>query len=306
VELFSTSSLLEASWCFFVNCIIIIVSAAPSIVQIVSSVQACFLHCCYSLNLVRLTVTNSFILLSLLLELLSLPFLRRLIQQFVPSSLPCSWFCPIVLLFVDWEPHPIGHISPQYILACDHPIGHAHGHTWHFQLVWFLFCWVWVTGGMNFRWSLGLVWIGLDIVVSFSGCLIPCVASCFLYFWVQGGLSFEPIYWPFVGGLVGTISNFPLDTGLLQFFQLTQAPVKGSGLWLPSGQRWAIKAVKGFVLACSPQPWVPKCTQLQKPDLCRCIYLGLVWHTNEISKVKGDCFGRDSNLLLHPWFASNA
>jgi len=83
---------------------------------------------------------------------------------------------------------------------------------------------------MNFRWSLGLVWIGLDIVVSFSGCLIPCVASCFLYFWVQGGLSFEPIYWPFVGGLVGTISNFPLDTGLLQFFQLTQAPVKGSGL----------------------------------------------------------------------------
>ncbi len=34
-------------------------------------------------------------------------------------------------------------------------------------------------------------------------------------------VSFEPIYWPFVGGLVGTVSNLHLDTGLLQLFLLT-------------------------------------------------------------------------------------
>jgi len=77
VELSSTSSLLEASWCCFVNCFIVIITSCSSIHCLNCFVSAaCCLHCCFGLNLIRLTVTNPFILLSLLMELLLLlPFL---------------------------------------------------------------------------------------------------------------------------------------------------------------------------------------------------------------------------------------
>ncbi len=83
---------------------------------------------------------------------------------------------------------------------------------------------------------------------------------------------FEPIFWPFVGRLVGTVSNLHLDTGLLQFIQLTQATAKGSALLLPSGQRHGL--LRGW--------------------------RGLCWH--HLNKCKGgfmwDCVHRPPMILL--------
>ncbi len=101
-------------------------------------------------------------------------------------------------------------------------------------------------------------------------CLGCFCVILFLWFWVQGGHSFESIYWSFVGGLVvGTVSNLHLDTGLLQFNQLTQAPAKGSASWLPSGpQRCGLsRGQRGSCWCGSPPPWVPRCTQPRKPVL---------------------------------------
>jgi len=196
-------------------------------------VQACCLHCHGHSNLVRLTVTNLFILLSLLLELLFLPPLRSLTQQFVPNPLfyLVDFFVsgPIqyLLLFIDWEQHPRGHLSPQCILACDHSIGvptHSFGIS-----SWFGACFASLAAA-ELEFVIGWFSSCSTLVVSLADCWIFLCAFLFLWLWVQGGHSFEPIYWPFVGGLVGTVPNLHLDTGLLQFYQLTQAPAKGSAL----------------------------------------------------------------------------
>jgi len=48
-------------------------------------------------------------------------------------------------------------------------------------------------------------YICLVLLIHISACLsFFCVVS-FLQFWVQGGDLFKSIYWPFVGGRVGTV-----------------------------------------------------------------------------------------------------
>ncbi len=140
------------------------------------------------------------------------------------------------------------------------------GAFWHSWLTWPLSLLVQLLGGQI------LVVVALVQLVCLLVCLVFFCVILFLWYWVQGGHSFEPIYWPFVGGLVGTVPSHHPDTGLLQFFQLTQAPAKGSALWLPSGQRCGLsRGQRGSCWCGGPQPWVPRCTQPRKPVLCWCI-----------------------------------
>jgi len=96
------------------------------------------------------------------------------------------------------------------------------------------------------------------LIVSLVSCQIFLCAIFFLYLWVQDGHLFEQIYWPFLWELIGTVSNLHLDTGLLQFFQLTKGNCFVITQWTKA---WAINRLKGFMLACGSQPWVQKCTQ---------------------------------------------
>ncbi len=101
-------------------------------------------------------------------------------------------------------------------------------------------------GSFNpFLHSFGSVNTFLHLFKSLSFCVIS-----FLWFWVQGGHLFEPIYWPFVGECVGTV-----------FLTFTQTLVSYSSLAHPStckgkcfvttqqSKAWAIKRLKGFMLA---------------------------------------------------------
>ncbi len=145
------------------------------------------------------------------------------------------------------------------------------------------------------------------LIVSLVSCQIFLCAIFFLYLWVQDGHLFEQIYWPFLWELIGTVSNLHLDTGLLQFFQLTKGNCFVITQWTKA---WAINRLKGFMLACGSQPWVQKCTQPRNQS-----YIGMsigfvLTYQSKIRKVWGYCYlctlARGSNLLLPPWFASKA
>ena len=122
---------------------------------------------------------------------------------------------------------------------------------------------------------------------------------------MQGGHSFEPIYWPFVGGLVvGTVSNLHLDTGLLQFIQLTQAPAKGSASLLPVVEGVGYQEVKKVcdgVAVLNPEYQDAHNQENQSYVGTSCGF-GLTYQS-KIRKVWGYrhylcTLGRGSNLLL--------
>ncbi len=144
-----------------------------------------------------------------------------------------------------------------------------------------------------------------------SSCLsFLCVIS-FLRFWVQGGHSFEPIYWPFVGGHVDAVS-----------LTFTRTLVSCSSclprlLWrevlrdYPAAEGVGYQEVEGVragvaVLNPEYQHAHNQENQFYVGASCR---FGPT-HRSEIRKVQGYHYlcalGRGSNLLLPPWFASKA
>jgi len=190
--------------------------------------------------------------------------------NFVRSS---WWLCLIYLqvfvgfwsfLLLDWIPDVLDFCWSFVCLSS----GCVDGTNYH--LVWLVEFWSCLdTGSVWF----GFAWFNL---VYFATFLCPSCVDLFSWLGVQGGHFFEPIYWLFAVGLVCTAPYLPPDNGLLQLLS-TQTPVKGSASWLPLWSKvWAIKWSKGFVLACSPQPWVPMHTQPrnQFPHL-----VGWVWQT---------------------------
>jgi len=196
------------------------------------------------------------------------------------SLLACLGSCSIVLAcflllvgFHIW----LDTLSPQWILVCDSLVGCSHRSIWHFWLVWWLFC--------CFCSLEGSIWL---VVPWF----IFCCPSCWLL-WVPSlchlvslilGAGW-PLFWTHFLALYwrtcfGTVSNLHLNTGLLQFIQLTQAPAKGSALWLPSGWRWAIKWLKGFMLAWQSSTLSTKMHTTKKTSPILVCLAGLVRHTN--------------------------
>jgi len=233
VEFSPTSSLLEVSWCFSAVCFTVIVIA------FVATPYIHCLNCSVSADLLLLLMIpfnscqiNSHRFIepseSGVGAAVPCPSLWWLTQQFSPIWLlwlvHCLfWSCPIVFASFCWlgttpscmHYHPNEFWPVVVLLAVP---TEAFGISGWFRAC---LCWIWLLGGWILL-AVALVLLFHLLVYLGSFCVI-----LFLWFWVQGGHSFEPIYWPFVGGLVGTVSNLLLDTGLLQFFLLSWAPLKG-------------------------------------------------------------------------------
>ncbi len=252
------TSLLEVSWvlfCCFVFHHVIAIAAAPSIHCLNGFVSAglLFLHCYFCSKLVRLTVINSLILLVCCWNYCPMPFLV------MTNSKICAWSRALfgcspglsavqlpLPVFVDCEQHLTGHVSPQWILACDSLVSSAHWYIWHFWLIWHLF--------LLYIWHFWLIWhlFLLNLVagkLNSVGCCFGLVASfvCLLGSFVlscfsdsgcrTGDHSFESIYWPFVGGLVGTVSNLHPYAGLLQCLPPHASTCKAKCFVIPRGSR---------------------------------------------------------------------
>jgi len=213
VELLSSSSLLEVSWCLsaiYFTTIVIAFVAAPSILCLNCFVSAglLLLFPCITcqINSHKLIQASDFVVG----DAIPCPSLWWLTtQQMGLVPFHCNgWFLALYLVlpdclcfFVDWEQHLTGHKSPQWILACDSLVGSAHWYIWHSQLLWCLFCWIgcWK---VEFSYLVGpwltLVDFWFGLVVSFYViCLDSLYIILFLWFWVQASHSFDPFTDPF-------------------------------------------------------------------------------------------------------------
>jgi len=107
-----------------------------------------------------------------------------------------------------------------------------------------LVCWLLVLFGLVL---LDLVWWILQL---------PFIPLVWIFSWLglQGGQSFEPIYWLFgCGQLFCTVSNLHPDTDLavLVYPDTCEGKCFVITLW---SKMQAVEWLKGFVLACGPQP----------------------------------------------------
>jgi len=164
--------------------------------------------------------------------------------------------------------------------------------------------------------------IALVLSIHFYVCLVLliCISTClsffcvilFLQFWVQGGHSFEPLYWPFVGGHVGAV--FLTFTQTLVSCSSSSSPKHLQREVLrdyPAVKDMGYQEVKGVhagmaVLNPEYQDAHNQENQFYVSTSCG---FGLT-HQSEIRKVQGYHYlctlGRGSNLLLPPWFSSKA
>jgi len=123
---------------------------------------------------------------------------------------------------------------------------------------------------------------------------------------------YEPIYWPFVGECVGTVfSNLHPDIGLLQFISSPKHLQREVLCDYPVVEGIGYREVEGVcagvvVLNSEYQDTHNQENQSYIGTSCRFSPT----HRSEIRKVWGYHYlcvlGRGSNLLLHPWFASEA
>jgi len=151
----------------------------------------------------------------------------------------------------------------------------------------------------------------LVLSIHFSVCLsFFCVIS-FLQFWVQGGHLFKPIYWPFVGGCVGTV-----------FLTFTQILVSYSSclprlLWrevlcnYPAVEGMGYQEVKGVCAGMAVlNPEYQDAHNQENQSYIGISYGFGLTYQSEIRKFQGYCYlwvlGRGSNLLLPTWFAFKA
>jgi len=263
-------------------------------------VQACCLDCHFHATHVKLTATNSLNFLTLLLELLSLPFLVVTNSTIWTHSIAlvgcllCTWSCLIVFAFlltgnntwldtyhpsdfwlvIVWLAVPTDTFG---ILSCFGPCFVGFGAGRLIQL----FSWSLI----DFWLTSGLVWLSHSMLFVW----IPCVSSCFSDSGCRVATLLNPLLTHFAGGLVGTVSNLHPDTGLLQSLLHLQREVLhdyhcGQRYELSSSQRslcWytVLKPEYQRTYNCEIQLYIGMS-----------IEVGLTYYQFEISKVQGNCY----------------